>query len=52
MGPPALGLFQHGAGRVVLYGDSNCLDSSHARSKCFGLLAATLEWAAGGVSAR
>lgn len=45
-----LGLFQHGVGRVALYGDSNCLDSSHARSTCFALLAAVLEWAAGGVS--
>lgn len=45
-----LGLFQHGTGRVGLYGDSNCLDSSHSRSKCFKLLGAMLAWAAGGVS--
>jgi len=45
-----LGLFQHGTGRVGLYGDSNCLDSSHSRSKCFKLLTAMLAWAAGEVS--
>lgn len=49
-GPPVLALYNHGAGRVGLYGDSNCLDSSHSRSKCFKLLTAMLTWAAGGVS--
>lgn len=44
-----LGLFQHGSGRVGLYGDSNCLDSSHSRSKCFKLLTSLLAWAAGEV---
>lgn len=48
-GPPVLGLFQHGSGRVGLYGDSNCLDSSHSRSKCFKLLTSLLAWAAGEV---
>lgn len=50
-GPPVLALFQHGLGRVGLYGDSNCLDSSHSRSNCFDLLAAMLKWAAGEVRA-
>lgn len=45
-----LALFQHGLGRVGLYGDSNCLDSSHSRSRCFALLASMLKWAAGEVS--
>lgn len=49
-GPPVLGLFQHGGGRVGLYGDSNCLDSSHTRGHCFQLLSKLLTWAAGGVS--
>ena len=44
-----LGLLQHGKGRVGLYGDSNCLDSSHSRSKCFKLLGHMIKWAAGEV---
>lgn len=40
-----LGLLNHGAGRVSLYGDSNCLDSSHQRSACFGLLYSLLQFA-------
>ncbi|EFN59013.1 hypothetical protein CHLNCDRAFT_33771 [Chlorella variabilis] len=48
-GFPVLGLLQHGAGRVGLYGDSNCLDSSHSRSKCFKLLIKMAAWAAGEV---
>lgn len=40
-----LGLLNHGAGRVALYGDSNCLDSSHQRSACFGLLYSLLQFA-------
>jgi membrane-bound transcription factor site-1 protease len=44
-----LALLQHGAGRLGLYGDSNCLDSSHSRSRCFKLLAKMLEWASGKV---
>ena len=34
-----LGLAAHKAGRLAVYGDSNCLDSSHMRSACFRLLA-------------
>lgn len=48
-GAPVLALMQHGGGRVALYGDSNCLDSSHQRSRCFKLLARLLEWAGGKV---
>ncbi|KAK8955374.1 hypothetical protein KSP40_PGU015142 [Platanthera guangdongensis] len=33
-----LGLVEIGAGRVVVYGDSNCLDSSHMVTNCFWLL--------------
>jgi membrane-bound transcription factor site-1 protease len=40
---------QHGGGRLALYGDSNCLDSSHQRSRCFKLLTHLLEWAGGKV---
>lgn len=31
---PVLGLYQsphHGGGRIVVFGDSNCLDNSHLR---------------------
>ncbi|KAL5022745.1 hypothetical protein ScPMuIL_001900 [Solemya velum] len=46
---PILGLHQStpaGSGRVVLYGDSNCLDSSHLQKDCFWLLSAMLEYTA------
>jgi hypothetical protein len=33
-----LGLAQHQAGRLAVFGDANCLDSSHMRSACFRLL--------------
>lgn len=35
-----LGLLKHGnnGGHVILYGDSNCLDSSHMNSNCYELL--------------
>ena len=39
-----LGLAQHGKGRYALYGDSNCLDSSHQTSKCFSFLQSLLKW--------
>ena len=42
-----LGLLQHGSGRVALYGDSNCLDSSHQRTSCFEFLKPLLAWTAG-----
>jgi membrane-bound transcription factor site-1 protease len=31
-------------GRIALYGDSNCLDSSHLQKECFWLLDALLEY--------
>jgi len=46
---PILGLYQpkpENAGRVVLYGDSNCLDTSHLQKDCFWLLEALLDYAA------
>ena len=33
-------------GRVVVYGDSNCIDSAHMQKDCFWLLIALLEFAA------
>lgn len=33
------------AGRVVVYGDSNCIDSSHMKKDCFWLLSALIEYA-------
>ena len=33
-----LGFAEHGDGRLAVYGDSNCLDSSHQRSSCHRLL--------------
>ena len=43
-----LGLLRHGGGRVALYGDSNCLDSSHQQGNCHDLLLKLLAFAAGG----
>lgn len=43
---PVLGLSDIGAGRLVLYGDSNCLDSSHQQSNCHTLLMKLLAYAA------
>ena len=47
---PILGLAQtksddESAGRVVVYGDSNCIDSAHLEKDCFWLLSAMLEYA-------
>lgn len=45
---PILGLYQTTmyatSGRVVLYGDSNCLDNSHMQKDCFWMLSAILEY--------
>ena len=41
-----LGLTQAEAGRIGVYGDSNCLDSSHQRSPCFNMLLEMLKYAA------
>eukprot|EP00887_Chlorella_sp_A99_P005260 scaffold1.g5260.t1 len=47
-GHPVLGLLRHGAGRLAVYGDSNCLDSSHQRSNnCFAMLRKLAAWAGG-----
>ncbi|XP_072013608.1 membrane-bound transcription factor site-1 protease-like [Amphiura filiformis] len=45
---PVLGLHQHneGSGRIVLFGDSNCIDSSHMQSDCYWLLEALLQYTA------
>ncbi|XP_077982093.1 membrane-bound transcription factor site-1 protease-like isoform X2 [Glandiceps talaboti] len=47
---PILGLHQvsTSGGRIVLYGDSNCLDSSHLQKDCFWLLEALLQFTAYG----
>ncbi|OWK15850.1 MBTPS1, partial [Cervus elaphus hippelaphus] len=50
---PILGLYQlpaEGGGRVVLYGDSNCLDDSHRQKDCFWLLDALLQFTSYGVT--
>lgn len=39
-----LGLAEIGAGRVVVYGDSNCLDSSHMVTNCYWLLKKILDF--------
>ena len=38
----------HDGGRVIVYGDSNCLDSSHLQKDCLWLLAALLEYSMAG----
>ncbi|CAM1330162.1 MBTPS1 (predicted) [Pycnogonum litorale] len=52
---PILGLYQTNntdskiltdGGRIALYGDSNCLDSSHMQKDCFWLLDAILQYTA------
>lgn len=35
---PILGLLEFGEGGIAVYGDSNCLDSSHMVTNCFWLL--------------
>ncbi|KAM4894456.1 membrane-bound transcription factor site-1 protease isoform 4-T4 [Sylvia borin] len=49
---PILGLYQvpsEGGGRIVLYGDSNCLDDSHRQKDCFWLLDSLLQYTSYGV---
>ncbi|XP_022662431.1 membrane-bound transcription factor site-1 protease-like isoform X2 [Varroa jacobsoni] len=36
------------AGRLSIYGDSNCLDSAHLQRECFWLLNAMLQWSTTG----
>ena len=45
---PVLGFHQtpsEDGGRVVVYGDSNCLDSAHLQRDCFWLLNSLLKYA-------
>ncbi|KAK9697678.1 hypothetical protein RND81_08G053300 [Saponaria officinalis] len=44
---PILGLLDAGNGRISVYGDSNCLDSSHMVTNCFWLLKKILEFTGG-----
>lgn len=48
-GVAILGLYQakpiETAGRVAIYGDSNCLDTAHMQKECFWLLEALLQYA-------
>jgi len=42
---PILGLHQiKNGGRIAVYGDSNCLDSTHLQKECFWLLQAILQF--------
>lgn len=45
---PVLGLLpdvgQKASGRLAVYGDSNCLDSSHMQKDCFWLMDALLDF--------
>lgn len=44
---PIIGLTKYNdpsSGRIVVYGDSNCIDSSHMEKDCFWLLLAFLEY--------
>lgn len=46
---PILGLLEVGEGRVVVYGDSNCLDSSHMVTNCYWLLRKILDFTGGNI---
>ncbi|KAJ4822600.1 hypothetical protein Tsubulata_021929 [Turnera subulata] len=41
---PILGLVEAGEGRIAVYGDSNCLDSSHMVTNCYWLLKKMLDF--------
>ncbi|KAI4297014.1 hypothetical protein L6164_036926 [Bauhinia variegata] len=41
---PILGLTVMGEGRIAVYGDSNCLDSSHMVTNCYWLLRKVLDF--------
>jgi len=49
---PVLGLYQtrgsHGGGRIVVYGDSNCIDGAHLNKPCYWLMDAALEYTSAG----
>ncbi|XP_048321054.2 subtilisin-like protease SBT6.1 isoform X2 [Ziziphus jujuba] len=46
---PILGLTEVGEGRVAVYGDSNCLDSSHMVTHCYWLLRKILDFTSGNI---
>lgn len=46
---PILGLTVMGEGRIGVYGDSNCLDSSHMVTNCFTLLRKMLDFTSNNV---
>ncbi|KAL2553727.1 Subtilisin-like protease SBT6.1 [Forsythia ovata] len=46
---PILGLLEVGGGRVAVYGDSNCLDSSHMVTNCYWLLKKILDFTANNI---
>lgn len=41
---PVLGFLKAGTGHIAVYGDSNCLDSSHMVTNCFWLLKKMLDY--------
>lgn len=43
---PILGFLEAGEGRIAVYGDSNCLDSSHMVTNCYWLLKKILDFSA------
>ncbi|KAK4753960.1 hypothetical protein SAY87_002064 [Trapa incisa] len=46
---PILGLINAGQGRIAVYGDSNCLDSSHMVTNCHRLLMKILDFTSGNI---
>lgn len=46
---PILGLLELGEGRIAVYGDSNCLDSSHMVTHCYWLLRKILDFTSGNI---
>lgn len=46
---PILGVVEAGKGRIAVYGDSNCLDSSHMVSNCYWLLKKLLDFTSGDI---
>lgn len=46
---PILGFTVMGEGRIAVYGDSNCLDSSHMVTNCYSLLRKMLDFTSGDI---
>uniref|UniRef100_A0A0D9WM86 Uncharacterized protein n=1 Tax=Leersia perrieri TaxID=77586 RepID=A0A0D9WM86_9ORYZ len=44
-----LGMMEAGKGRIAVYGDSNCLDSSHMVTNCYWLLRKLVEFTGNGI---